>query len=212
MKEQERLEVIKRIQNNIKEKESLKEKSKQLQELLNDPKVKQYFELLENIKSIEEKYEQRNSFEDFIIYEFDKIFGCARDIHMDVYPCKHDIWIYEGSYHSVWNFPWDNNHLTKTLSETSSWQYLNSLFEYNKYICLECHKRVETKEWQNFENLHFVLKNQNRENDLESSYYLKLYYELLFSNEISEAQKLIIEEFEKNKEKQNVKVLNSKKR
>lgn len=212
MKEQERLQVIKRIENNIKEKKSLKEKSEQLQKLLNDPKVKEYLELLENIKIIEEKYEQRNSLEDFIEYEFDKMFGCARDIHMDVYPCKHDIWIYEGSYHSVWNFPGDNDRLTKTLSETSSWQYLNSLFEYNKYICLECHKRVETKEWQNFENLHFVLKNQNEEKDLESSYYLKLYYELLYKNNIDDAQKLLIEEFEKNKVKQNIKVLNNKKR
>ena len=212
MKEQERLQVIKRIENNIKEKKSLKEKSEQLQKLLNDPKVKEYLELLENIKIIEEKYEQRNSLEDYIEYEFDKIFGCARDIHMDVYPCKHDIWIYEGSYHSVWNFPGDNDRLTKTLSETSSWQYLNSLFEYNKYICLECHKRVETKEWQNFENLHFVLKNQTEEKDLESSYYLKLYYELLYKNNIDDAQKLLIEEFEKNKVKQNIKVLNNKKR
>lgn len=212
MKEQERLEVIKRIQDNFKEKESLKEKSEQLQKLLNDSKVKEYLNLLENIKIIEEKYEQINSLEEFIEYEFDKIFGCARDIHMDVYPCKHDIWIYEGSYHSVWNFPWDNDHLTKTLSETSSWQYLNSLFEYNKYICLECHKRVQTKDWQNFENLHFVLKNQNKENNLDASYYLKLYYELLYKNNIDKAQQMLVDEFENNKEQQNIKVLNNKKR
>lgn len=212
MKEQERLEVIKRILDNIKEKDSLKEKNGHLKNLLNDPKVKEYLELLENIKNIEEKYEQRNSLEDFIEWEFDKIFGCARDVHMDVYPCKHDIWIYDGSYHSTWHYKWDDDRICRTLSENSSWQYLESEFLYNKYICLECHKRVETKEWKNFENLHFVLKNQNRENDLESSYYLKLYYKLLFGNEISEAQKILIEEFEKNKEKQNVKVLNNKKR
>lgn len=212
MKEQERLEVIKRILDNIKEKESLREKRIQLQKLFNDPKVKQYFELLENIKNIEEKYEQRNSLDDFIEWEFDKIFGCARDVHMDVYPCKHDIWIYGGSYHSVWHYKWDDDRIYRTLSENSTWKYLESEFLYNKYICLECHKRVETKDWKNFENSHFVLKNKNKENDLETSYYLNLYYKLLYENNIDNAQKLLIEEFEKDKEKQATKVLENKKR
>lgn len=212
MKEQERLEVIKRIESNISEKESLKSKYEQLQQLLNDPKVKKYFELLENTKNIEKKYEGVESLEDFIEYEFSKIFGCARGIHMDVYPCKHDIWLYEGSYHSVCYGPWDDDHEYRTFSETSVWEYADSSFLHNEYICLECHKRVETKDWQNFENSHFVLKNKNENNDLGVSYYLDLYYQLLFKNEIEQAQKMLIEEFEKNKEKQTFKVLKNQKR
>lgn len=212
MKEQERLEVIKRIESNISEKESLKSKYEQLQQFLNDSKVKQYFELLENIQSIEKKYERRNSLEDFIEYEFSKIFGCARGIHMDVYPCKHDIWIYEGSYYSVSYGPWDDERENRTFSETSTWKYADSSFLHNKYICLECHKRVEIKDWKRFEDSHYVLKNQNENNNLDVSYYLNLYYQLLFKNGIEQAQKMLIEEFEKDKQKQATKVMKNKKR
>lgn len=46
-------------------------------------------------------------------------------------------------------------------------------FEYNKYICLECGKKLEVKDWENFERNHFVLKNQNdiQHFDIENIYH-----------------------------------------
>ena len=97
MKEQERIEVVRRIEKNINEKESLKAKYEQLKELSNTEVVKQYLKLLDEIDYIKKRYKKLETLEKIISDEFRTILRYRNTI--DLYPCKHDIWIYDGSYY-----------------------------------------------------------------------------------------------------------------
>jgi len=80
-------------------------------------------------------------------------------------------------------------------------------FSYNKYICLECREEIMISEmnWKKFEDSNVVLKNNNYVN---IEYYQDLYYQLLYNNyDFTEAQNIVVNEFNKNKK---IKVLSNK--
>lgn len=194
MKEQERKAVISRIEKNIEEKASLKVKYEQLKQLSNTEIVKQYLKLLDDIDYIEKKYQKLDTKEKIISDQFGTIFKYRNTI--DLYPCKHDIWIYDGSYYLLKDPLHEHDNICVEYSEGKSVKkYFNYSFEYNRYICLECGKKLETKDWEKFEKSHLVLKNQNKETDLGKDYYINLYYQLLYSNDIESSQKEVIDEF-----------------
>lgn len=199
MKEQERKEVVSRIEKSIEEKESLKAKYEQLKQLSNTEVVKQYLKLLQDIDCIEKRYQKLDTLEKIISDEFRTILRYRNTI--DLYPCKHDIWLYDGSYYLLKDQLHEHDHLCREYSETITCdKHIDYSFKYNRYICLECGEKIETKDWEKFEKSHFVLKNQNKETNLGKDYYINLYYQLLYSNDIESAQKGVIEEFNKNKE------------
>lgn len=119
-------------------------------------------------------------------------------------PCYHGIWLYEGSYYLSADPLGEHDKELRAVDET------HEDFIYNSYVCLECGKRVDTKNWKEFEDDHFVLKNQNNKDGFDVSYYRYLYYKLLYSHNVTEAQEKVIEEFYRNYEETNPKSLNKK--
>lgn len=203
MKENERKQVIEGIKKIQEEKDLLKIKKKQIEFLSKYSVVKKYLKLLNDINITEEKLKKYESLEEIINWEFSAVFRRYRkDIALT--PCNHEIWIYDGSYYLKQDRFCEHDIETKEYSEdkeiifkySDDWDFL-----YNRYICLECGNKIETKDWKKFENSNFVLKNQNPQTDFGTQYYVDKYYQLLYKNNINESQNLIIEEFNKNKEK-----------
>ena len=200
MIEEERKDIIEGIKKIIEDKKELKNKYLKLKELTKDPIVQQYLKLIDDISNSEKKLEYLDSVKKIINWEFSAILKRYRkDVRLT--PCKHKIWLYDGSYFLLEDPLCEHDHEIKKFSETPTFEYCELPFMYNRYICLECGKKVETKDWKNFENSHFVLKNQNKENNLGFDYYNNRYYQLLYKNSIKKSQEIIIKEFEEQKEK-----------
>ena len=198
MRDDERKDIIKGIKGIVEEKKSLKDKYKELKKLTNAQVVKQYLQLLNDIDSLENKLKYFDSLEKIINWEFSAVLHRDRpDIRL--IPCKHDIWLYDGSYFLSKDPLYEHDYIIKEYCETTTSKYGGYPFMYNRYICLECGKKVETKDWKNFEGFHFVLKNQNKDTDLGSDYYINRYYQLLYRNSVKKSQETIIKEFEEQK-------------
>lgn len=200
MIEEERKDIIKGVKKINEEKKSLKSKYIELKKLAKDPTVKQYLKLIDDINNLEKKLEYFDSTEKIINWEFSAILKRHRQ-NVRLTPCKHEIWIYDGSYFLLEDPLCEHDHIIWKNSETPTFKYGELPFMYNRYICLECGKKVETKDWKNFESSHFVMKNQSEENKLDFDYYNNRYYQLLYKNNIKKSQEIIIKEFEEHKEK-----------
>lgn len=198
MKEYQRQIVIEQITKNIKEKESLKTKYSQLEELVTDPKIMTYFALLEEIKKIKEKYNNNTTIEAIIEQGFKK-YIC------EDFRCDHDIWLYVGSYYlDIDKYRHEHDHLCRKLDENLNTTEGDFEYKYNEYVCLECGEKIETKEWKNFEQNRFVLKNQSE--DIDIGKYISQYYQFLYTMNVKEAQNKVIQAF--NIEKTKTKTLN----
>lgn len=204
MKEIERQEVVRRIQNDIQEKDELRKQYDQLKEMAANPAVVKYLQLIEEIKNKENHQSFFNSEEKMIYLEFVWAFE-SRIKGQDMEPCKHEVWLYDGSYYLDADWRCEHDHYYHADDET------HKDFAYNRYVCLECGKKVETKDWQNFENFHFVLKNQNGTPDLRAERYRQLYYQLLYTNDVETAKQNVIEQFNREKEEDKQKALVKKK-
>lgn len=197
MKESERKRIIKNIQNDIAEKESLPNKHEQVKELEKNPIVAEYLKLLEDIKQIEDNLDyylspidgkMRDSLEERI----NKGFSWARC------SCEHDIWLYEGSYYKFTNHENETDY-SRYFSENLGWSCIREKFSHNVYRCLECNKTIKTSDWEKFENTHLTLRIPNERLDID--YYRNFYYQLLYANTVKQSQKALIKEFKKNNEK-----------
>lgn len=194
MKEEKRKKIIKKInieeKNNKELRKKLQAKKEELQELLNDTKIKYYLELVKSIKDLEKN---KDSFDRPI----DNIITC-NFLSSFKEECLHDIWICEGSYYEIWDSYFEHTHIHKC-----EFKYENHEdFIYNIYYCLGCGKQVHIEDWEEFEETHFVLKNRKDENDFK--YYQELYYKLLYEMSCEEAKEKVIDEFNKNKEKNKI--------
>ena len=198
MKEQERKQIIERIKKIQEEQKLLKLKRTKLKILSKHPAVQQYLKLLNDINVKEEQLKSFETLEQIINWEFSKALRFNRN---DLTTCNHDIWIYEGSYYLIKDFLCEHDKEIKEYSEDVTIEYCDYEFLYNRYICLECGEKIEIKDWEQFENSQFVLKNQNSETDLGIEYYIDKYYQLLYKHNSIESQNLIIEEYNKNKQK-----------
>ena len=193
MKEYQRQIAIEQITKNIAEKESLKIKCQQLENLKNDPKVAEYFALLKEIEELRRKYEYTKTDEKIIASGF-------KWLIKDEFRCDHEIWLYEGSYYLLIDtFRHEHDDLCAKLDENLPTTRGEFEFRHNSYICLECGKKIEIKDWENFEKNHFVLKNQNTNVDIDG--YISQYYQYLYQMPIKEAQEKIIQEFKVEKSK-----------
>lgn len=203
MKEIERQTVIYTIKKFMKEKEDLKEKEEKLNILLKNPIILEYLDLLKDIEDTKKRHERFDNMEYIIRLHF---FWAINGIKNKgaITPCNHDIWIYNGSY-CFWEDPLaEHDHYYRCEDEN------DKDFCYNKYVCLECEREVEEKDWKRFEETHTVLKNQNcnRFSFRWAKDYCNLYYQLLFNNRVSIAREKLIEQFNKDCEidKEKVKV------
>ena len=190
----DRKEIINKIQQEIIEKESLSKKYEELKKLSEDPVVEKYLNLLKDINQIESDIERyRNPINGVIDDSLEKrIKFWFRVYHFN---CKHDVWIYSGSYYRYTNFKNEEDYIRYSREDLSDNLHV---FSYNKYICLECREKVEISksEWKKFEDTHLVLKGNDFTN---IEYYQNLYYQLLYDNyTFLDAQQLVIEEFNKN--------------
>lgn len=190
MKEFERLEIIKKIEEDIKIQELLQNKIKELEELEKNPVIINYINLKKEI--LELKKQQKpfgsGSQEKMVNFEFSKALGSNEQ--EKTIECNHDIWLYDGSYEIYWNIYHDNVYDIRCENEESP------NFIHNKYVCLECSEvfYASPSEWQIFEESHYVLKDRNNFNIRK---YRERYYQLLFKYNIEDAKRIIQEEFEK---------------
>lgn len=212
MKEYQRQKAIEEAKHHLKELEELKEKQTELEKYKENPVVIAYLKLLKDIALLEEKYKFGKKTEEEIIRKsFCNV--CQQK------KCSHPIWIYQASeyiklYKSDKHIEDEykrieelfNDYVAK-LSENYESDEPNFTFEFinNYYICLECGVSAVIFNWEEFEKKHFVLKNQNERINIE--YYRNLYYQLLYTKTVKEAQKIVIEEFEKNKQSSKIKIL-----
>jgi len=193
MTEENRQEVINRIQNEINEKNSLPEKYKDLEEMANNPIIIKYLQLIDEITRIEKDIERYRSpindeLNDSIEERIKHWFRVYR------FSCNHKVWLYNGSYYKYTNFKNEEDYMRYNQEDLSNNTYK---FSYNKYVCLECREeiKISKSDWEQFENTHLVLK---RNDYIDISYYQNLYYQLLYSNyKFSDAKQIIIDEFNK---------------
>lgn len=186
MKEYQRQHAIFEIAKQINEKKSLSAKRSELEKLKKEPTVVKYLNLLEEIQSIQRKYKFYNTDEKII----ERVFSNLIDID---FKCHHEIWLYAGSCYESIDPRCEHDHLLTYLDENLPVRKGEFEFEYNRYICLECGEKVETKNWDIFEESHFVLKNQNEHINVE--YYRSLYYQTLYNKSVEEARETVIRAF-----------------
>lgn len=199
MRDDERKDIIAGINRIIDEKKELKRKYQELKKLIKDPTVKQYLELIDDINNSEKKLERFDSIEKIIDWEFSAVLHRWRkDVRLT--PCNHALLFYEGSYYLYEDFLSEHDHIIHRYSENAIFEHGDYPFLHNKYVCLECGKKFEIKDWKKFENSHFILKDQNEETNLGAEHYIQKYYQLLYKNSVKKSQETIIKEFEKQKQ------------
>lgn len=191
MTEQERLIVVDEIGNKIKKLELMGQKIARKNELMNNDIIKEYFNILTELDYLKKDLSNCDSVEEIINTEFLRGFNLW-ERYNKFSCCNHGIWMYEGSYAYFSNFY--NEHGRYILVDNED----DERFTCNYYICLECGRKikVEKLKWQEFENNNLILKNRN---DIAVNKYMDLYRELLYNHTIEESQRMLIEEFNKNK-------------
>lgn len=187
MTEKERLEVVKTVKQDIAELRKIVKYEAEYAALLSDEKVKRFLQLQEEI----EKYNLGNGqkfakdVNRMIYYEFfNRFSGIKKE------QCKHDIWIYVGSYAYNNSDP----YLCKSNYNCLCGDENHKAFSYNEYECLECGMKIKIEDWEEFERTHFVLKDRNQ---LDVNCYRTRYYQLLYTNPVTISQQMIIDEFNK---------------
>lgn len=202
MKEEERKEIIDRIQTEIKEKESLDSMYKKLNKLGKNPFVVRYLQLLNDINRIEEDVKSYKNpingrIDDSLDKRIERVFGYS----VSSYTCDHRVWFYAGSYYRYTNFKYEEDYTMKDSEYLSDSLYD---FSYNVYWCLECNKKIKISrfDWKKFEETHTVLKKQPVNLAEIESYYKPLYYHLLYHNyDFSDADRIVIDEYNSSNEK-----------
>ncbi len=87
--------------------------------------------------------------------------------------CPHDLWYYVGSFNGYINSD------GKVYCETPVINENVYDFSYNKYVCMDCGKIINVKDWKDFENNHMVLKSYQ---PIPMSLMVNFYHQLLYLN------------------------------
>ena len=185
MKENERLDALKKIKELKKKKEEYLKLKKELTLLSKDPNVKRYLEL-EKIISGKKNIGYLNDKSNRILINL-AFSDYIRNRNRNINECSHDIWIYEGSYYEVDDY--ERSYPIRVSSERAK------EFEYNIYVCLECAERVKlfSHEYKEFEKNYFVLKSYNY--DINVDKLRKTYFKYLSSMKVESANKKIVKTF-----------------
>lgn len=204
MKEEERQLIIKKIEKTLQEEEKLNKKYEELKRLLENPEIKKYLALLNDINDIKRKTNRFTTKDELIKYNFIwSLNGTCKNEKL--VNCTHDIWLYAGSYYYCEDPHGEHDHYYMTEDET------DILFSHNEYFCLECGKIIETKNWKEFEETHYVLKNPNYYySEVPCEYYQNIYYQLLFENSVSVSREIIINIFNNDTSKDKAKCKKNK--
>jgi len=191
MTEEQRIEIVKIINDKKQENYLLKERIKELNnrknELLKNTLVQEYINLIEEIKMCDNLKIDDDSLEKII----SEIFW---DATHERKKCSHDIWIYSGSICEYYYELTSSYHYSDCYSEKSE------NFCCNEYDCLTCGERIYESDYEEFEEKNLVLKDYGNLK-FSSNYYRKLYYRLLYDNDIKTAKEKVIDEFYKDLEK-----------
>lgn len=189
MTEKERKIVLDRIKND-KKKIELREKQRERKiELESKEDVIKYLNILKELNILDNDLKYFETEQDIVKMEMIWAFS-SRIKSEGILPCNHDIWMYCGSFADISRWYDDHSCIIKVDNEKKG------DFVYNKYVCLECGKCLEIKEYEDFEENHFVLKNRK---DICHERYMQLYYQLLYNHSVSKSRNLVIEEFYNNK-------------
>lgn len=186
---------------------------RRLNKLSKNPFVVKYLHLLKDINRIEQdvqKYKNpiNGKMDDSIDKRIERVFGYS----VNSYSCDHRVWFYAGSYYRYTNFKYEEDYIMKDSEDLDDSIYV---FMYNIYWCLECNKKIKisSSDWKNFEKRHTVLKKQPVNLGDIAYYYKPLYYHLLYHNyDFSDAEQIIIDEYNSNNEKNIKNVLSRRKK
>lgn len=188
MTEQERRVIVERVNKSLNTLEMKVARLKRVSELEQDAKVSEYLKLLDELKILNYQIQYMDTKEEIIRTEFYGLFGDGKNVNpeKEQLECNHEIWIYIGSC-CICKEP---NVYEKYVED----EYEKE-FKYNKYVCLECGKVVEEKDWQKFEKENYVLKNRD---DLSANKFREMYFKLLLNHTVKEAQAIVVKNFHEN--------------
>lgn len=188
MTEQERLIVVERIKKDLELQKEREQKRNKLEELKQNEAVREYLRVSNEIRKLSKELSFLKTKEDAIYWEF--LWAFYSKVKSEGFsPCNHDIWMYIGSYGwEDYGFFEGHDYIIEDENRED--------FYVNKYKCLECGICKNVTDWNKFEEDNFVLKNRK---DSNVQQYMDLYYHLLYNHTIEESQRMLIEEFNKNK-------------
>ncbi len=187
MTEEQRIEIVKRINRNKAKGAYIPMLEAMIAEQERKPEVKKYLELLKKYQELKKEQQCFDNNEKKLIHtEFMASLEPNGD-KKDTIPCDHDIWIYSGSYYISID-RWGEQYIKR-----ENENYRN--FSYNLYICLECGEERRVTDWQNFETTHTVLKNQCKKTNPGVHYYRMHYYDLLYKHSVEDARKIFLEKY-----------------
>lgn len=151
MKEKERLIIVKQIVSDIAQQQSLPQKEANLQDLEQNEFVRRYLELKKEIEKIWEFKERFSTQDDLVKLRFGwALIDSSYYTEYNFSPCKHPVWIYQGSYEHWADPRCEHDSIVSCEDENAQ------LFHHNSYMCLECQGTIDTKDWRTFEKGHFV--------------------------------------------------------
>lgn len=185
MTEEQRKEIVKRI-NKDKNKIAYRSILEQmLQEQEQKTEVKKYLSLQKKYQELlKEQQFFDNSEKKIIDLEF--IWALEENADKKI-ACNHEIWLYNKSYY-ISIGQWGENYLPCE-------NEYHKKFAYNSYICLECGKEIQVIDWKNFEQTHDVLKNQSKKSNRGVHHYRLFFYETLYSHTVEESKQILKAKF-----------------
>ena len=184
MTEEERKNIIKTINMDIKDKENLEKEKEKLKRLENNKTVINYINTKEKIKETEDnlkKYTDINgNLKDDIDTRVTKTFMDAK------FSCDHNLLLYAGSVFSNIN---DNDEIEFKSFKTPD-NLDDCIYRFSEYICIECGSIIHVRNEKMFESTHNVLRTETIDDVL---YYRNLYFQYLYAGYSSyEAQGMIL--------------------
>lgn len=175
MKEEERLERIRLIEEKKKEMRKLKTLTKEFKELQKDPKIKRYLVLERTLSGSE-------------IMNTDEIVEKTFLRNRYMSNCSHDIWFFMGGFSVQYDYGPESR-------DSYCYEFDEDKIQIYRYKCLECCETIEIPKNQNEEFLknHNVMKLNKRyitSNDFLK--YNKEYYKLLLTGSTERAYKKLV--------------------
>lgn len=167
MTDKERLELINKVNNEyIKLKimdVEIQLKEKKLEILENDPIIKKYFKLKEEVRELENKIRMpHNSIDE--LWERSLIPYLVSHNNPD---CKHEVCKCIGPYKMVRD-PYFCTDIPRIASDEKD-------IDYKAYKCLECGKIVNEIKWNDFENSHIIINDEHTSVQYKDEFRCNLY-------------------------------------
>ena len=171
----------KRIEDKLKKRKELLIKLKKLNKIREKESVLRHLDLLSEINTLKNLLGGFSTSE-IIHHEFN-----TNSLEDD--NCSHDLWFYVGSFSSPGIL---NGHFQNEVYLSDEEQIG---FTFNRYICMDCGKYCDVKDWKDFENKHQVLKSYDKP---DFNFYLNLYHQLLYTTSNKETINILEKQLDLN--------------